>query len=286
MRHKRDIITTRIFVKGLTLAVAITVFSIGLVANARGQTPAAVPPEEARAILMRMAEFLAKTQSFSVDVRDSYDVYQESGQKIEFNETRKITLVRPNRLRIDVEESDGDNSIILLDGKDITVTTPSDKVYAQTPQPGNLDAAIIYFVKDLGMKLPFAPLLLSTAPAEIEKRTETLDYVEQTSIFGKPAYHLAGRTASVDYQIWIADGDRPLPQRLVLTYPEADGQPQFRARFSNWNLKPKVPASLFAFAPAPGMEKIAFLAQLPRSAAPPAAKPEEPKTSEKSGGQQ
>ena len=273
-----------IILKQLGLAVVFTM--LPLAPGILRADEAATPEEaKAKAILMRMAEFLAKTPSFSVDVKDSYDVYQESGQKIEFNENRKIVVVRPDRLRIEAEESDGDNSMVVFDGKVITVTTPGKKVYAQTPQPGNLDAAMRHFVEDLGMKLPFAPLLLSTAPAEIAKRTETLDYVEKTSIFGKPAHHLAGRTESVDYQIWIADGDQPLPVRLVLTYREADGQPQFRAQFSNWNLKPEAPASLFAFTPAPGTEKIAFSTQLPRTVAPPAVKPDEPKTSEKPGGQ-
>ena len=67
--------------KTLSLAVVMAAaFCIGAVADARAQTPATVSPGEAKAILMRMAEFLAKTRSFSVDARDSYDVYQRSGQ--------------------------------------------------------------------------------------------------------------------------------------------------------------------------------------------------------------
>ena len=44
----------------------------------------------AEAILKRMAEFLAKTPLFTVNLNDSFDVVQESGQKIEFGESRKI----------------------------------------------------------------------------------------------------------------------------------------------------------------------------------------------------
>jgi hypothetical protein len=115
------------------------------------------------------------------------------------------------------------------------------------------------------MKLPFSVLLQTTAAKELDQKTQTLDYVEKTTIFGAPAHHLVGRTANVDYQIWIADGDQPLPQRLVLTYRKEKGQPQFRAQFSNWNLAAETPASLFAFVPPVGMHKITFLAQLPQS---------------------
>jgi hypothetical protein len=286
VRQKRVINQKEITVMRLMFAVVVAVaFCIGAVANVRAQTSATVTPGEAKTILMRMAESIAKAQSVSVDVRDSYDVYQESGQKIEFSELRKITLVRPDRFRIEVEESDGDKSMVLFDGKEITISSPNQNVYARTSKPGSIDDAIVYFVRDLGMKLPLSVLMQTTAPKELDQRTQRLDYVEKTSIFGAPAHHLAGRTESVDYQLWIEDGDRPLPLRLVLTYRNEKGQPQFRAQFSNWNLAPEAPSSLFEFVPPPGVHQIAFLAQLPRVAAPHTAKPVKPTKSTKSGGQ-
>ena len=261
---------------------------MGFVAAAQAETQGVVTPApvspEARAILMRMAEFMAKTPSYSVNVRDSYDAYQESGQKIEFNEMRKITVVRPDRLRVEVEESNGTKHLVTFDGKDLTMATPSLNVYAQTQGPRTIDEAVVYFVRDLGMKLPFAVLFLTTAQKELEQRTRSLDYVEKTNILGTPAHHLAGRTESVDYQVWIADGERPLPLRLVLTYIKEPGQPQFRAQFSDWNLAPQAPASTFVFTPSPEMHRITFLAQLPESSAP-AAKPVQDGRSKKPGGQ-
>jgi hypothetical protein len=261
-----------ISIKGFILAAVVTVaLCLGPVAGAHAAAPATASPTagtpgEAKAILMRMADFMAKTQSFSVDMRSSYDSYEKSGQKIEFNQMRKITMVRPDRLRVEVEESNGDKNLVVFDGKQISVSSPNKNVYAQTPKTGTIDDAIVYFVRDLGMKLPLAVLLVTTAPKELEQRTRKLDYVEMTSIFGVPAHHLAGRTDSVDYQVWVADGDKPLPLRVVLTYREEKGQPQFQAQFSNWNLAPEAPASMFAFTPPPGAQQIAFLAQLPRVA--------------------
>jgi len=270
MKQKKDQGPTRRAARALMLAITVTAFCVGWFASAHAQTQATVSPEEAKAILMRMAEFVAKTPAFSVSVRDSYDAYQKSGQKIEFAETRKITVVRPDRVRTEMEESNGDKNVFTFDGKALTIWNQSRNVYAQASKPGTIDDAVVYFVRDLHMRLPFAVLLLTTAPAELEQRTKRLDYVEKTSIFGTPAHHIAGRTDSVDYQIWIADGDKPLPLRLVLTYPASEGQPQFRAQFSDWDLAPETSASMFAFSPPPGAQPIFFLAQLPRSAAMPA----------------
>ena len=293
MTKNKNIDYARITAKGLTFAVVIvTVFCIGAVSGARAEAPEAAPEivspagEDAKVILMRMAEFMAKSQNFSVNVNDSYDVYQESGEKIEFGETRKIAVARPDRLRVEVEESDGDKTVILFDGKDLTVSSPNQNVYAQTQKPGSIDDAVVYFVHDLGMKMPLAVLLLTTAPSELEQRTETLDYVEKTNILGTPAHHLAGRTESVDYQVWVADGDKPLPLRVVLTYRNEEGQPQFRAQLSDWNFAPETPASLFAFDPSPKARKINFLTQLSKNAPPSFVSPAKESILKNSGGQQ
>ena len=237
---------------------------------------AAAEPANAEAILKRMAEFLARTPQFTVNLNDSFDVVQESGQKIEFGESRKITISRPNGLRVDLEESNGEKHTVLYDGKDITVFSPSQNVYAQTTKPGGIDEAVRYFLKDLHMRLPLAALLLSRFPAEVENRTQSLDYVEKTLIDGVPAHHLAGRTETVDYQVWIAEGSQPLPLRIVLTYKNAEGQPEFRAQFSDWNLAPKVQDSQFVFTPPEGARKIAFQAQLSDFATAGTESPEQP----------
>ncbi len=223
-------------------------------------------PKEAKDILLRMAGYLAQAPRFSVNVQGNYDVVQGSGQKIEFGEMRKITVSRPNGLRVEAEHSDGEQHLVLYDGKNITVFSPSQNVYAQASKPGGIDEAVVYFLKDLHMRLPLAALLLSRFPEEIQRRTRSLDYVERTEIEGRPTHHLAGRTETVDYQVWIAEGAQPLPLRVVLTYKNAEGQPQFRAEFSDWNFSPEVQDSQFAFTPPEGARKISFLAQLPQIA--------------------
>ena len=242
-------------------------------------TPVAVAERDAKKILMSMAEFLAKAPRFSVNLTGSFEVLQVSGQKIEFGENRKITVSRPNGLRVEVEHSDGEKHLVLYDGKEITTFSPTQNVYAQVSKPGGIDEAVTYFLKDLHMRLPLAALLLSRFPAELESRTQALDYVEKDVIHGIPVHHLAGRTETVDYQVWVPAGAQPLPLRVVLTYKNAEGQPSFRAAFSDWNLAPEIQDNQFAFTPPEGARKIAFLAQLPQVAL------EGPTKSEQTGGQ-
>ena len=251
----------------------VTLLLAGGLAYAQQPTPgkkasaaAAVTESQAQAsaILMRMADFLGGAQRFSVSVRGGYDAVQKSGQKIEFGEVRKVTLSRPDRLRVEGERSDGAKTLTVFNGKEIVLIDETSNVYATAPQPGGLDDTIVHFVKDLGMQLPLAVLLVSNAAAELKDRVRSIDYVEKTNIHGAMAHHLAARTDTVDFQVWVADGDTPLPQHVVITYKKAKGEPQFWAQLSDWNLAPAIDDTTFLAKLPDGAQKIAFAAQLPR----------------------
>jgi hypothetical protein len=214
--------------------------------------------EKAMTSLKRMGEFLSKAQRFSVTVDAGADVVQDWGQKVEFGETRKMIVRRPDRLRIDVTKRDGEVIGLVFDSKQLAFFNRQDKVYATADKPGSLDEAIAYFVDDLDMRLPLGELLLSNLPQVLQERVRSAYYVEQAAIAGTPCDHLAVRGDRVDMQFWVAQGDQPLPRRMVITYTRAEGQPQYWAQFSEWNLSPEVPDSLFVFTPPEGAAKIAF----------------------------
>jgi hypothetical protein len=216
--------------------------------------------EKAMATLMRMAEFLAKAPRFSVTTDIGYDVEQDWGQKLEFGTTRKITVRRPDRMAVDITDRDGTQRGFRFDGKQIAFFGLDEKAYATAQKSGDLDAAIAYFRQDLQMPLPLAELVSNNLPKILKERTKEAYAVEDATIEGTPCDHLALRGELVDAQLWIAKGDQPLPQRIVLTYKRENGQPQFWANFHDWNLSPEAPDTLFTFTPAEGAARIAFVA--------------------------
>jgi hypothetical protein len=215
---------------------------------------------EAKAILMKMADFLAKAQAFSVTVRSSYDAIQEDGQRIEFGETYRILIQRPDHLRVDNMRSDGEHGQLIFDGKTITVFKADDNVFASVEQPGTVDNAVVYLVRDLQITLPLARMFRTNFPQDLEKQVASVSYVEEDTLFDVPTDHLAARAADVDVQVWIARGEPPLPRRVILTYKKASGQPQFRADFSEWAISPAIADGSFTFTPPKNAEKIPFVA--------------------------
>ena len=108
-----------------------------LYAQQTSTTDAKKSEEQAIAVLKRAATFLAQAKSFSVTIDAGFDAVQDSGQKIEFGETRKVLLRRPNHLRIDATKRDGSKSGLVFDGKEITVFHLKENVYATTAKPGS-----------------------------------------------------------------------------------------------------------------------------------------------------
>jgi len=256
---------------GAVLAVAALLLWGGSV-PAQETTPAAVQAVSSQemAVLMNMARFLAQAQNFSVSMRSGYEAIQEDGERIDFGAKRRLLLQRPDRLRVEVERSSGEQGMVLFDGKAITAFKAGDNVYATVEKPGTVDGALVYLVRDLQLTLPLARLFHTMLPQQLEQLVQSVDFVETDALFDVPVDHLAVRTAEVDCQFWIARGEQPLPLRVVITYKEVPGEPRFWADLSEWNLTPEFSADRFAFTPPAGAEKVPFIipARM-RSQAPP-----------------
>jgi hypothetical protein len=242
-------------------AVGLTLWLTAASGYAQQSAATTSPDEEqAMAVLMKSAEFLAKAQRFSVTVDIGYDVEQSWGQKLEFGATRKITVRRPDRLAVDITDRDGTKRGFRFDGKQLAFFGLDEKVYATAQKSGDIDTALTYFIRDLQMPLPLAEIVSNNLPKTLKDRVSEAYLVEEATIAGTRCDHLALRNNLIDAQVWVAKGAQPTLQRIVLTYKRANGQPQFWANFHDWNFAPEVPDTLFTFTPAEGAARIAFVA--------------------------
>ena len=74
-------------------------------------------------------------------------------------------------------------------------------------------------------------------------------------VAGVKSTHLAFRGAEVDWQVWIEDGDKPLPRKFILTSKQVKGEPQFTVVIRSWDLAPKLTNAEFNFTPPKGARK-------------------------------
>jgi hypothetical protein len=235
----------------LSLAAALAVAGVS---SAQQAAPDA-DDKEARATLERMAKFLASAQKLSVTLETAYEVLQPDGQKIEFGAQRRVAVRRPDRFRMDAEGRDGTRRGLMFDGKEIYAFDLDENVYASVPKPGTADQALDHATGELGMRIPLADVFTTDLPKTVAKAKD-VSFVAEEKLRDVACEHLAVRADEVDYEVWVATGDRPLPQRIVVTYKLAPGQPRFAANLSDWNLAPDLPDAIFSYQPAADAERI------------------------------
>jgi hypothetical protein len=254
------------------MSVLLTLGTTPVLSAEKPVTTAAEQNPEAKAILLNMTNFIAKAPVLSVVLRSGYDAIQDDGQYIEFGERRRILLQRPNQLRVETERSDGEQGLVLFDGKQITAFKAEDNVYAQVEKSGTVDDALVYLVRDLQFTLPLARMLHTGFTEQIETMITAISYVEEDTLFDVVTDHLAIRSEDVDMQLWVAQGNEPLPRRVILTYKNAPGQPQFRGEFSEWSVTPMLTADSFTFTPPANAELVPLLAPVRQRGSLPAQK--------------
>jgi hypothetical protein len=76
------------------------------------------------------------------------------------------------------------------------------------------------------------------------------------TVLGVSCQHLAFTQANIDWQVWIEDGPMPTPKKIVITYKDEEGSPQYTALFSKWDFDTKLPDFVFSFDPPAGAQKI------------------------------
>ena len=215
--------------------------------------PAGMEPQ-AEKLLRRMSDYLAGRKQFTVKTESTLEVVLTSGQKIQFDSPATLEVSRPNKLRAH-RKGDIANQEFFYDGKTLTLYNPKENLYATTAAPPTLDEMLDFAREKLDVIAPGAEILYGNAADRMLKETSSGFVVGPSVVGGVKSTHLAFRGAEVDWQIWIEDGDKPLPRKFILTSKKVKGEPQFTVLIRNWDLTPKLSGSDVHVRAAQGCQK-------------------------------
>lgn len=217
----------------------------------------AIDPE-AEKILKSATEYLAGQQQFSVKTQSSIEVVLENGQKLQLLHGARMSLKRPDRMRA---ERHGDllEQVLYYDGKRVTVHNPADGYYASAAAPGSIEEMLDFARESLDIVAPAGDLIYSNAFDILMQDVESGFVVGESMVSGVRCDHLAFHGPATDWQIWIQQGDKPLPYKMVITSRDVLSAPQFSVTMSDWNLAPSFTPDTFSFTPPADAVAIEFL---------------------------
>ena len=247
--------------------LALALGALGPVATGRAAEAAAKKTPNAAAaskvdphateIVQRMAQRIVTADRLSLSGEIAWDVVQADGQTLEFGATRELVLQRPDHLRVDLELREGGKRRLLYDGKQIVLEDLAHNVYATDPHTGPVDDMVEFVSKRLAIPVALSEFLSPDLPKLLSEHLTSASDVGESTIDGVRCDHVALRNDVAGMQLWVGQGDS-LPRRIAITYEHETGRPQFRARFTGWDLSPKITDETFAFDPPKDAEKIAF----------------------------
>jgi len=214
----------------------------------------AIDPQ-ADELMRRMGDYLAQAQFFSVNAEVWQDVQLPSGQRVQAGRTIDLQVRRPNRFHAEVR-STRRNRGLYYDGTSITLLNRVQNFYGSIPAPASLDEALDAASERFGITLPLEDLIVSDPYQNAMGKVTSGILLGPVTVLGVPCEHLAFSLGTVDWQIWIEDGARPVPRKIVITYKDEEGSPEYTAILSNWDFETKLPDFLFNFEPPAGASKI------------------------------
>jgi hypothetical protein len=218
---------------------------------------AAVAPEAER-ILRDMGAYLKSAQQLSFHADITYDDLLPTGQKIQLAASYDAAVRRPDRVYTEYW-GDAGGRRFWYDGKSVTLYDPGLDAYGTEAAKPTIDATIEQLTKVLGFTPPLSDLMTSDPAATLRRNVLFGFVVGDTQVDGVRCRQLAFVEKHIDWQIWIENGTQWVPRKLVITYKNLPGAPQFTAVLSDWDTATRPPDALFTAQLPPDADQIPFL---------------------------
>ena len=213
----------------------------------------AVDPR-AMEILKKMSDLLGRTSSLGFTAEETYDEL-DGNQMLQFSNIRSVAVRRPDRI---IADTSGDtvNRSAWFDGKRFSLLDKEHNVYGSSEFSGTIDQLLDRLDEQFEVVIPLGELISENLLAQLTERLRGASYVGLHKVGDARCHHLAFILDLLDFQIWLEAGEKPLPRKLVITYKQEPGMPQYTAVFTRWNLEMETPDSLFEFQIPAGARKI------------------------------
>lgn len=226
-------------------------------AAAPGSSEAATERDpDAIKALEDMGRYLRTLNAFQIRSQTTRDEVLVDGQNIEFGGVVDMIVARPNRLRAEVT-SDKQQRLYFDDGKTFSVWARRVNYYATVPAPATLRELSDTLADRYNLELPVADLFYWGDTRNTEQIRGAID-IGPSQIDGVTCEHYAFRQDGADWQVWIQQGDYPLPRKLVITTTTDPARPKFTSLMT-WNLAPSFNDAAFTFVPPKDAKRITLI---------------------------
>ncbi len=210
---------------------------------------------KADALLKKMSNYMVGLKSFSTDAHVVDEQIMGDGFKLSLLQSGSIKLQRPNLLYM-ARKGMVQNKEVFFDGSTLVFHGRHIGMSVEMPVTGDVEAALNAFTETFGVELAGRDLLgVDFYTPLMEPVVESL-YLGTVEIGDVSCHQLAFRTEEVDWQLWVEEGERPLPCRYTITSKWTHAAPQYTMTFTNWQMNPDFSDGDFTFTAPDGTKSV------------------------------
>jgi hypothetical protein len=170
----------------------------------------------------------------------------------------EVAVDRPGSLHIASFDGVQKKELYFHDGQ-LTVYDSERKYYAQANIPNDIEAAMEFALEELDVEAPLMDMIYRDSSVHLIGQKQTILYLaDKTRIAGTNCHHIAIRGSDADVQIWVEEGDRPVPRKVMITSKWEGGSPRFVSNMT-WVPEPDFDPDTFRFTPPEGSTNIGFI---------------------------
>lgn len=188
---------------------------------------------KALALFEKTCKYLAGLKGYSFRAETLVDLVYRGGPKVQIARNMDVTVQRPRAFKV-VTRGDDVSATSVFDGKTFIQAFDDKKVYGQIPAAMDIDAVVAMLDKKYDLDSPLSDLILNDACAGMHALSGS--YLGLGYVGGALCHHLIFQSVDIDWQIWIEDGDKPLPRKVLITEKKLPKAPQFLAFLNHWQI--------------------------------------------------
>jgi len=210
---------------------------------------------DAKRILKSMSDYMGAQSALAIEFDATLGIVTTEGQVLDLASSGSVVINRPDKIRAKRSLGFADIEMV-FDGKTLTLLGKKNNLYTQLEVPGTLDHLIDELKNTYNRPLPAADLLLSASYEEMMHDVVDIKDLGTGVVGGVECDFLAFRTEEVDWQIWIAQGEKPYPCRFAITSKLIENAPTYVVQTRSWKTGSEVAKDDFVFSNSTSAEKV------------------------------
>lgn len=210
-------------------------------------------------ILDKMSDLIGDLESCTFNLSTRQDVNDPDHGWITHHSTSTLMFDGPDKMHVHKNGEKGQEGF-WYNGKEVSYYSYDQNNFVRIQAPETTLATIDTLNAVYGSEIPAADFFYPAFTDDLLEAFPTILYLGKKSVGDDNCFHIKASNEEMEVQFWISDKAYILPVRYSIVYKN-NSNLQYETHFTNWDLNPVIPASVFEFMPPKNAKSIKILAK-------------------------